>query len=100
MAKFTFKTENPTGRYKAFNNSSHIIKLNNKEVGSIVDKTWEVRLMVYKDAPDSNPNCNWKWITLVKKLGSLEETKTWLNTVADQLISRYKLRTDEEESKY
>jgi len=67
--KFTFKTEKPTGAYRSFFSENHYIKLNKKQVGAIADRTWKIRLMVFKDDinEDGNANCQWKWISLKKE---------------------------------
>lgn len=91
--KFTFKTEKPTGRYRSFFSESHDIKLKKMKVGSIVDITWQIRLMVLKDDinEDGNPNCEWKWITLKKESASLQEAKDWLNVNFISLNQKYKI---------
>jgi hypothetical protein len=96
--KFTFKTEHPTGAYCSFFPSSHIIKIKKKQVGSITDKAWNIRLMVLKDDinEDGNPNCEWRWITLGKQSNSLQEAKDWLNENFTAINERYKLAPSEE----
>jgi glutamine synthetase adenylyltransferase len=91
--KFTFKTEKPTGRYRAFDSDDHHIKLNKKRVGSIVDGEWTIRLMVLKSDinEDGNPNCKWKWITLKKKSASLQEAKDWLNENFFAIIEKHRI---------
>jgi len=91
--KFTFKTEKPTGRYRCFFSESHDIKIKKKKVGSIVDRTWSIRLMVLKDdiMEDGNANCEWKWITLKKQSASLQEAKDWLNENFISLNEKYKI---------
>ena len=92
--KFTFKTEKPTGRYSSFFPRTHYIKLNKKEVGLIVDITWDIRLMVYKSdiLEDGNPNCDWKWIKLKKESETLQEAKDFLNNNIDAILNKYKLK--------
>lgn len=91
--KFTFKTEKPTGRFKIFSSTSHFIKLKKKEVGHIVNKSWEIRLAVVKDDinEDGNPNCKWRWVTLEKKSTTLQEAKDWLNTNFIFINEKYKI---------
>ena len=92
--KFTFKTEHPTGRYRAFNCCYHYIKLKKKQVGSISDESpHEIRLMVIKldIMEDGNPNCTWKWITLKNKFTSLDEAKKFLNINFTSINERWKL---------
>ena len=100
MGKFTFKTEEPTGRYRSFYSANHYIKLNKKIVGQIVEKAlgkeWKVKLRIYKDSihDDNNPNCEWIWITLVKSFSSLQDAKQFLNDNFDAIIEKYKLYSD------
>ena len=91
--KFTFKTEKATGRYRSFYNDSHTIRMKKMTVGSITDRTWQIRLMVVKDDinEDGNPNCEWKWIALKKESASLQEAKDWLNTNFVSLNEKYNL---------
>jgi hypothetical protein len=92
--KFTFKTERPTGKWKAFDTSYHLIKLDGKQVGSIGDEApHKIRLMVIKDdiMSDGNKNCPWKWITLKKDSNTMDEAKTWLNANAEIITAKWKL---------
>lgn len=97
MAKnqFTFKTVKPTGKFRAFFENNHEIKLDGKQVGTINDGSWEIRLMVMKtpeNTPnDSNPNCCWKWITLAKKSASMQEAKDFLSLTVDAIQAKYTL---------
>ena len=80
--KFTFKTAYPTGRYSSFFSNTHHIKLNKILCGTIGDSIpHKIRLQVMKKDinEDSNPNCEWKWITLKKESKTLIEAKEWLN---------------------
>jgi hypothetical protein len=92
--KFTFKTERPTGSWRAFGNNYNIIKFNKKEVGNIGHKKpFSINLMVIKEdiMEDSNPNCKWKWIELAEQSNTLQEAKDYLNSQADKIISTWKL---------
>lgn len=90
---FTFKTDKPTGRYKAFSNENHYIKYKGAEVGSIDHETFKLRFMVMKTEadknPDPNPNCAWRWITLKKESKTLQEAKDYANSIIEMLLSRY-----------
>lgn len=91
---FSFKTEKPTGKWKAFDKNRHVIKYKKHEVGAIDDdKPHKIRLMVMKNETitDNNPNCAWKWITLKKDSESLEEAKTFLNQNFDAIVQKYTL---------
>jgi hypothetical protein len=99
--QFTFKTNNPTGRYRSFEKPYYDIKLNGNVVGSISPETpFKVRFMVMKNdvIKDDNPNCPWKWITLKAEHDSLEAAKTWVNEKIGAIRSQYELRPKLSES--
>ena len=94
--KFTFKTIKPTGKWKSFDNDNHIIKLNKKEVGYIIDddkKPFEIRLAVIKKdiLEDGNANCVWKWITLKKESETLQEAKDFLNENINAILEKIEI---------
>ncbi len=92
--QFTFKTEKPTGKWKAFQSDQHYIKFKGKEVGEIGhEHPFTIRLMVIKDDinEDKNTNCKWKWIKLSKKSESLMEAKDFLNNKIDSIMEKYNL---------
>ncbi len=91
--KFTFKTENPAGKYKSFFNKTHFIKLNKISVGLIEDKTYKIRLQVIKKDinEDRNLNCSWRWITLKRENKSLQEAKDFLNKYFIEITTKYNL---------
>ena len=97
MNKFTFKTEQPTGRFRSFDNPVYHIKYQKKEVGIIgCEFPHKIRLQVLKTdkdlkAPDNNPNCEWKWIRLKKESESIEAAKTFLNENIDRITFLYKI---------
>jgi len=94
MANFTFKTKQPTGKWKSFDSPEHVIKLNKREVGTISDKhPHKISLMVYKSDPmeDGNPNCTWKWITFKRESETIDDAKKWLMDHANEIQQRYKL---------
>lgn len=95
MAKFTFKTEKQTGKYRAFYNPWHYIKLDGKQVGYIDHETLRIRLMIYDDALRGT-NCEWKWIQLKHVPVSLEEAKAFLIRNQTAIESKYKLHKLEE----
>lgn len=91
---FTFKTENPTGRYRSFHDPVHLIKLKKEEVGTIgAHPPFPISLKVKKavKSEDGNPNCAWKWVTLARKSESLKDAKNWLNSVFEQVVQKYTL---------
>lgn len=96
--KFTFKTRNPAGRYRAFDKATHDIKFEGKVVGCISDQDFTIRLMVYKEDinEDGNPNCPWKWIRLAKVSKSLSEAKAFLNDNIINIHQKWTLCGQEE----
>lgn len=97
--KFTFKTTNPTGRYRSFSKAYHDIKLKGKVVGSIEpEKPFKIRLKVMKNGTtikDDNPNCPWKWITLKHDSETLDAAKEWVNEKIEIIRSQYELHLNE-----
>lgn len=90
--KFTFKTNLPTGKWKSFGTTEHVVKLDGEGVGNIEDgKPFKVRLQVYKTAednakPNANLNCPWKWITLKHESESLDAAKAYLNENFERIL--------------
>lgn len=96
--KLTFKTDRPTGRYKAFHPSHHAIKVNGIEVGQITDGDgFKIRLQVIKAdiMEDRNENCIWKWIEFKKESESLNEAKTWLHDNWVKIVEKYNIFIDQ-----
>ncbi len=80
--KFTFKTANTTGKYRAFFQPDIYIRINKKVCGMIdTQSPFKIRLMVIKKdlMEDGNPNCIWKWVVLKKQSESIREAKDYLN---------------------
>lgn len=78
--KFTVKTNKPTGKWRAFQNASHDIKLGGVVCGSIDDDApYSVRFMKIKVdvMEDGNPNCTWRWVKIKKDFSSVKEAKAW-----------------------
>ena len=91
---FTFKTKKPTGRWRSFERSTHIIKIKGSKVGEINDEhPHKISLIVLKDdiLEDGNSNCEWKWITLKKESNSVSEAKEFLINMCQLLKEKYKL---------
>ena len=85
---FTFKTERPTGKYRSFEDEIYHIKLNKKQVGQIsAEYPHKISLMVIKDDinEDGNPNCQWKWIRLVRYNASVPDAKEWQDVISEAL---------------
>ena len=97
ITNFTFKTEKPTGKWKAFDNQTHIIKYGKSNVGMIHHaEPFTVRLQIIKadKNEDGCPNCPWKWITLKGDHKSLQEAKDWVNQHFKAINEKYKLHID------
>ena len=94
---FTFKTVNPTGKYRGFYNPYHFVKLKKIVVGEMNNLTHTIRLKVIKDDinEDNNPNCTWKWITLKRKSSSVADAKEFLKQNYDAIVEKYNLAKDE-----
>ena len=93
--KFTFKTIKPTGKWRSFDSSDHIIKLDKMKVGSIDDKPpHKIWLCIIKEDinEDGNPNCEWKSIRLKKESATLEEAKDYLNNNIETIMAKFKLK--------
>lgn len=98
--KFTFKTNEPTGRYRSFYRPTYYIKLKRKEVGYIgSDKPHIIRLQIIKKdiMEDGNPNCSWRWMKLKKTFDSIDEAKVFLNEHVDEIVSKFNLYYSEKE---
>jgi len=92
--KFTFKTENPTGKYRAFFDPHIYIKIDKKVCGTIDSRSpFKIRLMVIKKdlMEDGNENCIWKWIVLKKKSESIKEAKDYLNENIELIRKQFAL---------
>ena len=99
MSKFTFKTTQPTGKWKAFEEPVHNIKLNGKQCGSIDHNAPHyIRLQIVKADPmeDKNPNCPWKWITINKKSDSVEDAKKWLAAQSAAVQAKWSIYLEDE----
>lgn len=96
MAKFTFKTEKSTGRYRSFYPDHHHIKYNKVEIGFIDDKyPHKIRMRIMKDEThtDSSPS-EWMWLRFKKEFETIQEAKDWLNEYYDAFITKYKFPTE------
>ena len=94
MKKFTFKTIKPTGKWKSFDEDVILIKLNNKECGSIdATRPHKIRLMVVKDDinEDGSTNCIWKWITFKNDFKTINDAKLFLNKYYIMITSKYNI---------
>lgn len=97
MAKFTFKTDKPTGKWKSFDSPSHYIKLKGISCGMIDnDAPHTIRLQVIKKdvMEDGNKNCPWKWIRLKKESATLQEAKDFVAEKTDAIIAMYNLHLE------
>lgn len=95
--KFTFKTTQPTGRYRSFDSAYHEIKFNGETIGSIGDKKpHKIRLQVTKAdiAEDGNTNCPWKWITLKHESESVKAAKEFLAANVEGIFARWPIHVE------
>lgn len=94
IKEFKFKTEKPTGKWRAFDNPAHYIKFDGKVVGAIGhDRPFEITFTVMKTEADfvndTNKNCPWKRIYLKKNSETLNEAKEYVNTIVEYLTGKY-----------
>jgi hypothetical protein len=54
--------------------------------------TWSISIMVMKETPDDNPNCDWKSITFAKKFDTLILAKEFIQEKIDYVLSKYTLK--------
>ena len=93
MAKFTFKTHNPTGKYRAFDTAYIDIKLNKKVCGSICEPSHHssngcvIRLMV----KDASHRCGWRWIQFKAQFDTLKDARTFVSEKSNDIQSKYDL---------
>jgi hypothetical protein len=83
---FTFKRNNPTGRYKSFNNIFTDVKIKGKQCGVINEgdgfNNWSVRLIV----KDEKQHCGWRWAKLKKRFASEQEARDFLKENYEKLV--------------
>ena len=96
MAKFTFKKNQSTGRYRTFDPDSADIKLNKKVVGHIQAKggsicgPWRISLAIKKECTENDP-APFKWITLKAEFDSIDAAKNKINESAEAIINKFNL---------
>jgi len=91
--KFTFKRNNPVGRYRSFEMIQTDIKIKRKICGSINESTngWKISIMV-KGSPKHNPNCNWRHIIFKKRFETEKEARDFLNSeVCHSALEKYEI---------
>ena len=96
MKKLTFKTNKPTGRYRAFDSTYVDIKLDGNKIGSISENPFKVGLMVVKDGvrfKDNNPNCEWKWVYLKREFASFDDAKNFVKENFERIAAQLPLRS-------
>lgn len=94
IKEFKFKTEKPTGKWRAFDNPAHYIKFDGKVVGAIGhEKPFRIDFTVMKTEADmvndTNKNCPWKRIYIKKESETLDEAKEYVNTLVEYLTGKY-----------
>lgn len=101
--KFTFKLKPKEKGLAAVANPLQDcdIKLNGLVIGQIQSPNWSSKDRKYttniavKSTTESNPNRKWRWVRLTKQTDSLDEMKTWLNSVAGVIVEKYELHSFE-----
>lgn len=90
--RVSFRTVNPTGKYRSFEKAYHIIKANGKCVGQISENL-RIQLTIEKldILGDGNKNCLWRWITIPNKFESLEEAKEFVLKNIENIHNKFKL---------
>lgn len=94
MARFTFKEEKATGKFKSFEMRYFTIKLEKKKVGNIREQQYYKdgeRYSVSLAVKETNNKCGFKWIVLLKKFNDPSEAKEYLNSKCDNLIKQFDL---------
>ncbi len=88
---FTFKDNNPTGRFRSFDHMYADIKLKSKICGAIheTDDGYIVRFMV-KDS-DPNNRSGFKWIHLKGKHATKMDAKTWVKDRTTLITKQFDL---------
>lgn len=56
------------------------------------DNKWSIRIMIKKDQPDDNPNCDWRWIGFRARFDEPEQAKQWLQDNIESIQKKYTLR--------
>lgn len=99
MKKFTFKTEQPIGKWRSFHSPVHNIKYNKKVCGHLIgdnlssNENVKIKLAVLKKDinEDNHPTCPWKWIRVKGTFKTLQEAKDWLNENVERIFSQFEL---------
>jgi len=96
MAKFTFKTNKPVGKYRIFQTPEHLIKYKRKVCGCINERNYNKFKIMFavnkKDIDeDGNPNCKWKRIYVENEFDSLQSAKDFINNHTDKIVENLDL---------
>ena len=85
MAKFTFKTEKSTGRYRSFYPDNYYVRLNKEDVGLITDdKPHKVKLKVV----DGD---KFRWIVFKREFDTVSEARDWIRDNCDSILERHSI---------
>lgn len=94
--KITFKADRPTGKWRAFEETQHLIKLNGNHIGQIHQSLtgigFYIMIAVYKTNEvlnDGNENCPWVNIKLKYRSNSFNEIKEWIVNNIDKIAHKY-----------
>lgn len=88
---FTFKRNNPTGRYRSFDRINTDIKIKGKQVGTINEgrgfNDWSVSFVI----KDEGKECGWRWATLARRFDNEQEARDWLKKKYERLMEDLKI---------
>lgn len=90
ISKFTFKMNQPTGKWRSFDQWYCDIKLLGKQCGTIHEEGLRISFFV-KIEPTKEKPAPFKTITLKYTPTTLEEAKEYLNTNKDRIMKSFDL---------
>lgn len=100
--QFTFKDNNPTGRYRSFERMFSDIKLKKKKCGTINEHegfdNWSISFQI-KKSPETitkQQPAPFKWVTLKYKPKNLKDAKEFLKTNTERILKTLDLYFDED----
>lgn len=92
--KFTFKKDNPVGRYRSFELDHTEIKLKKKVVGHIQESrgnhTYSVSFAIKKEITKKEP-APFKWVRLKARFKTEAEARVFVKKHEEQIQERYDL---------
>jgi len=74
------------------------IKLNKQKFGWISPPTWRtddnkwgIYFSIKKSEPDSNPNCDWKNVSIKTRFDTEEDARQWMVNNIERILEKYQL---------